>query len=82
MPKVSQSDGPPVPRALNLAALSRGGGGVGFLNEGGLGEAVRVSTRCECKFASAIELTESVRADTGRFGAKLEACWPTMGDTT
>lgn len=55
---------------------------MGFLNEGGLGEAVRVSTRCECKFASAIELTESVRADTGWFGAKLEACWPTMGDTT
>lgn len=47
---------------------------MGFLNEGGLGEAVRVSARCECKFASVIELTESVRADIGWFGAKLEAC--------
>lgn len=64
-PKVSQSDGPPVPRALNLTASSRGGGGVGFLNEGGFGEAVEVGARCECRLANAIELTESVRADTG-----------------
>jgi hypothetical protein len=40
VPNVSQSDGPPVPRALNLDALSRGGGGVGCLNDGGFGEAV------------------------------------------
>lgn len=70
-----------MPRALNLDASSRGGGGVGFLNEGGLGEAVRLVARCECKLTNAIELTESVRADTGWPGAKLDGCWLTTGDT-
>jgi len=54
---------------------------VGVTKEGGLGEAVRVTERCECRFASAIELTESVRAAAAWLGAKLEACWLTTGDT-
>lgn len=70
-----------MPNALNLDASSRGGGGVGFLNDGGFGEDILSATRCECKLASAIELTESVRALVGCPGAKLAPCWLATGDT-
>lgn len=54
---------------------------MGFLNEGGLGESVRVAARWECKLANAIELTESVLAAVAWLGAKLEGCWLITGDT-